>query len=601
MASNERLPSWFAIVFVLILLGWFHNRSWYAPDEGYYAHTAERIIDGEVLNRDVHDIHGGSINFANAAAMWLFGKSMLAMRYPLVLMGLVQAFFVQALFVRRGWWSVLAVVAMASLSTIQFLNPTAHWYCLFLFTILAWVIHNAPRRLVVVGFLLGCIFWFRQLTGVFAAMSAFTWVFLQSSTTPARATAGQLIAQRAICLLMLGGLVSYLALCVRPDGAIAYGSGPVLLIWIAAIQGRSRNAEVMKCVMRLAAGFGIASLPLLTYHAMHGSYAQWLDETVFRSGSLTTLDFIRDAQFYRLVRLGVEAATSGRELLPRLNGAFWVVLPLLPIVLSVLTIRAVLSGQRLESIAVLASFYSLVSVHYQIPNYLWFSIGPVTIALMTFVRPRASRARFGLGGLLTVICIVAILCQAGKSARSLPVIVRGGGSEQVDGSILDTRLRQRCGLKIPLTDAAKVVSTLNVIRQHTSKNDAVLFLPANPEYYFLSARRNPLPYSNVAVGMSNEKEFEASLNSLDAVPPVLVFINERDKYMSRLVQKLWEAIRSDYVELPEATIVEHRVFVLRSRASQEIVGSQSQAAAVCCSELLPRCPDAVVPLCLSNE
>ena len=70
---------------------YFHNRFWWPPDEGAYAHVAARILDGEVLNLDVQDIHAGYINFANALWLWLFGLDLVSLRYPLAAMGFVQA------------------------------------------------------------------------------------------------------------------------------------------------------------------------------------------------------------------------------------------------------------------------------------------------------------------------------------------------------------------------------------------------------------------------------------------------------------------------------------------------------------------------------
>ncbi len=64
---------------LLLVIG-FHDRFWWAPDEGGYAHVAERILDGEVLNREVQDVHAGYVNLLNAAALGVFGRSMLSLR-----------------------------------------------------------------------------------------------------------------------------------------------------------------------------------------------------------------------------------------------------------------------------------------------------------------------------------------------------------------------------------------------------------------------------------------------------------------------------------------------------------------------------------------
>ena len=79
------------VAFALLVLGYLHDRQWNAYDDGAYLHVADRMLHGEVLNRDVQDVHAGYINFANAGAMWLFGNDAVSPRYPLVAMGLVNA------------------------------------------------------------------------------------------------------------------------------------------------------------------------------------------------------------------------------------------------------------------------------------------------------------------------------------------------------------------------------------------------------------------------------------------------------------------------------------------------------------------------------
>ncbi len=117
----------------LCLLYAFHDRFWYPPDEGNYAHVAQRILRGETLNLQVQDVHPGYISFVNAAALRVFGADLVSLRYPLVLAGLLQAAVLFFLFPREDpWRAAVATIALTALGAIQFLNPTAHWYCLAL-------------------------------------------------------------------------------------------------------------------------------------------------------------------------------------------------------------------------------------------------------------------------------------------------------------------------------------------------------------------------------------------------------------------------------------------------------------------------------------
>src|SRR5205085_1475649 len=61
------------IAFNGIVLIYFHNRFWWPPDEGVYAHIAERVLKGETLNSDVEEIHTGYLNLLHSAVFGVFG------------------------------------------------------------------------------------------------------------------------------------------------------------------------------------------------------------------------------------------------------------------------------------------------------------------------------------------------------------------------------------------------------------------------------------------------------------------------------------------------------------------------------------------------
>ena len=63
-----------------------------------------------------------------------------------------------------------ASVSLTSLSLVQFLNPSPHWYSLFLFIVivcaLTWLPRDSRWRLEILGFFVITLFLVRQLTGV---------------------------------------------------------------------------------------------------------------------------------------------------------------------------------------------------------------------------------------------------------------------------------------------------------------------------------------------------------------------------------------------------------------------------------------------------
>ena len=222
-----------AFVLNAALLWHFHDRYWYPPDDGNYAHVAERITQGEILNRDVQDIHAGYINFVNAASLRLFGPDV-SLRYPLILATLAQAILLFRLLAARD--ALLAFVASVigtTLGVIQFFNPTAHWYCGALTVVLAfWIVRGSVKRrerLMVAGALVGLVALFRQLSGVWLGMGLLTIALSESADG---ATGWRALLSKVLFAAMLVLLVLYTAFTREWLGVLLIASPAVaILVW----------------------------------------------------------------------------------------------------------------------------------------------------------------------------------------------------------------------------------------------------------------------------------------------------------------------------------------------------------------------------------
>jgi hypothetical protein len=47
------------LTLVAALLWQFHDRFWWPVDEGVYGYVAQRLLAGDVIHRDLIDLHGG--------------------------------------------------------------------------------------------------------------------------------------------------------------------------------------------------------------------------------------------------------------------------------------------------------------------------------------------------------------------------------------------------------------------------------------------------------------------------------------------------------------------------------------------------------------
>ncbi len=169
-AGRPALAVALAGVLAALVMVHYHDVYWYAPDEGSYAHVAERLLDGDLLHREVQDVHPGYINFVNAFALKVFGERLVSMRYPLVLLAMVQGAAVAWLLVHRGFLlAVGAGVGAPFVGMLLFLSPSANWYGLTLALVLAVVLERrtGPRWTIALlaGLVCGLALMFRQLTG----------------------------------------------------------------------------------------------------------------------------------------------------------------------------------------------------------------------------------------------------------------------------------------------------------------------------------------------------------------------------------------------------------------------------------------------------
>src|SRR4051812_12098894 len=330
------------VAFAAFTMWRFHDRQWNPYDDGTYLHVADRMVHGEVLNRDVQDMHAGYVNFPNALAMKVFGNDAVSLRYPLVLMGIANAAMAFWLLAGAGTpYAAAGSVATTALSYTQFMNPAAHWYALFLVLVILVVISRGntdrPGTQFVLGLLVGLVILFRQLSGVFAAIGVLFYLLLALPRAPREQRPR---AARALIALMALGLTGYIVRKTDPVAAVMYGIGPLAVLAWGLVALRPGNPSVIRMLSWFAAGGVVAAIPLVAYHAYHGSVRTWLDDTVFGAMSLTRLSFFEQYRYWRTMLNGARAVVHPPHPVRFLTGVFWVIVPALPVLLGVLVFRS---------------------------------------------------------------------------------------------------------------------------------------------------------------------------------------------------------------------------------------------------------------------
>jgi dolichyl-phosphate-mannose-protein mannosyltransferase len=148
VATREKWPhtpkftrqTWVVLI-VLVLVsaayaGFYLKRGWVPHDEGAFALSAQRVLQGELPHRDFDEIYTGGLAFVNAGAMRAFGMTLVAMRYPLLitfLLWIVSLFVIGRRFA-SDYAAALACLLAVAAGIPNYSAAVPSWYNLFLAT-----------------------------------------------------------------------------------------------------------------------------------------------------------------------------------------------------------------------------------------------------------------------------------------------------------------------------------------------------------------------------------------------------------------------------------------------------------------------------------
>lgn len=543
-AISARVWIGFALCIVIssAILIHFHDRFWWPVDEGVYAYVAQRILAGDVIHRDLVDLHAGLGNYINAAAFLIFGEDLLSLRYPLVVLGIIQSGLTFWLLKDKGLWVAgLGAIAVASTGFIQFPNPGAGWYALFLtfvtITLASQADLKSTRTLLILGVLLGACFLIRQLSGVILAMGLLTWVMLkltsQNTETPPGALAG-----KALAGLITTGLAIYLVSKMSITAFLGAGIWPLIIGALAVRRVNLCLNDLIRPVGVMLAGSVLVALPLVLHALVQGALIDWLRDVFITPFTIHGQDFIRDTSFaklflatvfYPFVEPGVNTVLS--------SGGWAITLLVLPVTGFWITrhVERLEPGQAPHPLLVIAAFYGVLAMHYQIPHYL-FSILPVTIVAALWLKPL--RPVLIVTGLIT---IWALYYQAAQ-----PV------SRGLDGTMTGTRVPYseradlpRVSLLIEREDVEVFSELIERIETGASRPDEpLLTLPADPELNFMTNRRVPGWYYSVPLGVRTQDDLAATFAFMRKEAPFFVVNRIEDKYHNAMSERILEEVEA---------------------------------------------------------
>jgi hypothetical protein len=542
---------WLALLFVgvfnAVVLVHFHNRFWWPPDEGVYAHTAERMLHGEVLNKDVEEIHTGYIHFIHVASFAVFGTRLVSLRYPLILAGFLQSLLMFLIFAPRNLAiAVVAAVSATAFGVIQFLNPQPSWYCLLFVAAIAFCLTRLRGwqwTIAAVGFLVGLIFFFRQITGVFTAMGVLFYLLTERKEDALGQRTG---LARGLLVLMLAGLVVYLFAASNVSGWVLIGIWPVLVLARSAVRhAKTPNKRSLEIVLQLGVGFIAAGVPILVYHVAHGSLRTFFDDTVVRAFDIQQLPYLKLHNYLVQQGYAVQTLFQFRSFQEVVNGVFWLALPLTTVIVGALALKRFAKSRSAVDVGVLpvlAVFYALVALFQQIPIYFFYA-APLTIgALLWLLLDAKKRTLVTSAAVVLVFSAIAIYYHAAQPlTRSLAGTIRGDRVGLVPATTI-----QRGGLWVEPEGLKTYTAVISAIHANSQPNETIFVLPYNPELYFLAERRNPFRFWNTAVGIRPGNEEQHVMDVLRNTPPRVIVISPRDRNNTPVSERIIADVREHY-------------------------------------------------------
>ena len=534
-----------AMLVALAVLLHYHDRFWWAPGEGAAALIAERVLAGGTPVGTAHGIPPSYVHWVNALAFQVFGTDLLSLRYPLLALTLIQTALTFWLLAGRGVVIAFAgAMAMSCLTFVQFLNPTAQWYALFLCLLVVVVMSEGrgERRgsLELIGVLLATLFLFQPLSGILAALGVLTFLLVQAQRHPGHERA---ILARGLAMVMFAGLALFLRATVDIFTAVLLGAAPLLLLGYAVMATRLSNRCLGRLLLRLGLGGLLGFAPLLAYQVAQGSLTGWGQDMLAALSAPTVQGLIEVRGFADMARQAMEQlfGNGGPALL---NGLFWLFLLLLPAILGLLLLRALLRGEEVgrAALPIVACFFALASASLQAPVSLFFTAALTLAAVLFVAAAPGRRSGFGLAAAGVALSLIGLSYQAGQPlSRGWEATIAGQTKTVVAPIGLP-----RAGLTVAAEEAALYGLLLNLIERHSVGSDSILALPANPELAFLSGRAPALGILDAVATVDDEAALREVERRLASALPRLLIYRPGDAYNTPRVRRLVAGLRDSY-------------------------------------------------------
>ena len=489
----------------------FYDQFWWPADEGVYAYVAQRANAGDIIHRDIIDLHSGYGNALNAWAFRKFGEDLLSLRYPLVLIAFLQSCIAFVLLKDKGAVTAfVGAVVLAAFSFVQFPNPSANWHALGVFFCLCLCLEKlpkgAPGRLLLAGFLVGVCFFTRQLSGVFLCLGLACVLLAEAEKSWSNARVSSVLIGGIATL----GLLLYVASKQSLFGIFWAGLWPMSIMVVASLRARVSVGEAIKTLGAVLAGFILAGLPLAILAFSHDALMFWINDIFVTALLINDQDFIHEQSYLFIVFGAVQAVLAPSGGVAFVSGLGWLALILSVPLLGAYASLKYFRDRALPPSVILAVFWVVGGLHYQIPIYFYFVLPAGLLGLLML---RSTPAVLAI--------LTAVSCWALVFHANLP----------------------RVSLRVQAADAALYRDLIETIEATARPSEPLMTVPMEPQINFMTARESPVRYYATPLGLRVDQDVLDTLKSLDAEAPLFVVHRRGDKYLTPLSATLLDEIK----------------------------------------------------------
>lgn len=519
-----------------MILIYYHDSFWYAPDEGVFSYFADLVNQGKIYGVDFHGVQPGYHTFWNAFLFDVFGRDLVVLRYPLILLSALQAIMVTYMLRRKGaLLSLSAGLWITCFGFLQFLNPSANWYAFYLAFFCIFVLTEFPRsalRLLITGSFIGICLGLRHPSGIFLGAGVLSYLLFENASVQKYKFKKTYLAQLLLIIVFIGLLTYVWKVNFELSGLLYIGIWPILFVLFMLYKRPVHNTNTIKVLLPCALGVLISLAPLLLYQMIYGDLFIWAKTSIFYSSRILDRDFFDVQQYYGIVFDSMSLLIANPGVITFANAIYWICLYCIIPLTSILVfyhIVIIKDSSKITPVMIIPLFSGYVSLYYQIPIYLFFSLGLYGVCLFTLTPAKYQNI------IVAFAIFLSFFSMSQYIARSLE---HSGTGKRVPSQI------EGASLKISKQSRDQYNNLLKYIDDYTVRDDYIFAFPVNPEIYFLSQRQNPTPYISTAVSVSSDQEYDNLMEILEKTQPRLIINRPEDKYMGFYEEKLVSELTS---------------------------------------------------------